>query len=70
MSHRKRKHHYRMGERLQLFIFSETTRLEIYEIMLKFLFYNWVKEMPEPEIELRNFDLQGKCFLILLKFPI
>ena len=33
------------------------------------LFSNWVKTMPRPRIEPRNFDLQAQCFTIKLSRP-
>ena len=37
--------------------------------MPKFLFYSWVKKMPRPGIEPRNFDVQGQYFTIKLSRP-
>ena len=54
---------------IHLLIFTQSIRLEIYEILLKFLFAVKCKKTPRSGIVSRKLDLQGQRFAIKLSKP-
>ena len=58
-----------IGKRLQLLTFAQSLRLEMYYIILKFIFLQLSEKDGRPGIESRNSNLKGQCFTIQLTMP-